>query len=528
MSKCKLFSMKRSVKNGTRSFVGGVAVLAILIAIQLLVGALPAGITQFDASGLGMTEISEESKRLVSSLSEDVTIYWLCEEGVEDTQLRLLLSRYEEAGKHVRVKVVDPQKEAALVATYTETSLSPYSFIVTSARRHMVIDARDLYYYTNLLFSVVYQQFPQYLPQSLLQPLTARELTSACSQYGNMITYLLAQLGHTVEDITPFNAPHSFCAEAQLTAALDYVTRSYIPRPYVLTGLGDMAPSETLCGFLETMELVPEELELSSVGEIPEDANCLILYAPSRDLTSEEAAVIARYVNRGGSLMLNTSPELVEACPNLQSVVGLFGLSAVPGLIREGDTGYISGSQFTLVPTVSTEHAATAYVTSGGFKPKLPNCHAIAVAETLPAGVTVTPLFTTSDKAVPVSLQDRSTPCGSEGTRALAMAAAKSITTSEGTEETADLVWFANADGFTDAVAETQSGGNYYFYAATMSLIGDRFTSSYSQLSPVVLPRDTLSVPEGTALGLAAVTVVLLPLLLLGVGLGIWIRRKRR
>jgi len=54
--------MKRSVKIGTYTFVMGVIVLALLIAANLLVDVLPAKITQFDASGLGMTEISDETE----------------------------------------------------------------------------------------------------------------------------------------------------------------------------------------------------------------------------------------------------------------------------------------------------------------------------------------------------------------------------------------------------------------------------------------------------------------------------------
>ena len=110
MSNSALFRMKRSVKIGTYTFITGVILLALLIVANLLVGVLPAKITQFDTSGLGLTEISDETEKFVSGMDEDVTVYWLCEGGVEDQQLRLLLSRYEEAGKHITVKIVDPLK----------------------------------------------------------------------------------------------------------------------------------------------------------------------------------------------------------------------------------------------------------------------------------------------------------------------------------------------------------------------------------------------------------------------------------
>ena len=527
MSNSALFRMKRSVKIGTYSFIMGVIILALLIVANLLVGVLPAKITQFDTSGLGLTEISEETEKFVSGMDEDVTVYWLCEGGVEDQQIRLLLSRYEEAGKHVSVQIVDPLKEPTFTAKYTDSTLSPYSFVVESARRSTVIDAGDLYYYTNLLFPLVYQMYPQYIPAELLGPMTAAGLSSACSQYGTMITYMMAQSGYTVEDITQFNTFHSFCAEARLTSALDYVTREYIPHGYLLTGFGDVTPSESLSELLGTMGLDIQPLDLSTSGGIPADAGCLMLYSPKRDLTPHEASLITAYLNQGGSLMLNTSPEVAESCPNLNSVVAAFGLTAGKGLVQEGDTSFISGSQYTLVPTVSTQHPATAYVTSGGFKPQLPNCHAIGVAATLPAGVTVTPLFTTSDKAVLVTL-DKTTNLTEAGKLEVAVAAAKSVTTAEGTAKTANLTWFASANAFTDTAATGSQGGNYYFYAATMSLMNEGFTSAYENLTPVSLQTESLEVTDGTALIIFAVTVILLPVALLVVGIVIWIRRKRR
>ena len=82
MSHSALFRMKRSVKIGTYSFIMGVVVLAVLIVANLLVGALPAKITRFDTSNLGVTEISDETAKFVSGMTEDVTVYWLCEDGI--------------------------------------------------------------------------------------------------------------------------------------------------------------------------------------------------------------------------------------------------------------------------------------------------------------------------------------------------------------------------------------------------------------------------------------------------------------
>ena len=527
MNHSALFRMKRSVKIGTYSFVMGVLLLAALIVVNLLAGALPAKLTQFDTSGRGLTEISDETGKFVSGMTEDVTVYWLCEDGIVDEQFRLLLSRYEEAGKHITVKVVDPLAEPTFTSKYSASAISDYSIIVESARRFTVLDFTDLYYYTNTAFAAAYQLFPQYLPADITGPMSAAAIQSAISQYGSMVAYMLSTQGVNVDDVSLYTTVHSFCAEAKLTSALDYVTREYIPHGYILTGFGDTAPSKDLNGLLDSMGLDIQTLDLSASGGIPVDAGCLMLFSPTRDLTPHEASLISAYLNGGGSLMLNTSPEVAESCPNLQSVVSAFGLSAQKGLVQEGDTSFISGSQYTLVPTVSTQHPAAAYVTSGGFKPQLPNCHAISVAETLPTGVSVTPLFTTSDKAVLVSL-DKTANLTEAGKLQVAVAATKNVTAADGTAKTASLTWFASANAFTDTVAGANSGGNYYFYAAAMSLMSESFVSAYDDLTPISLQTEYLKVEAGAGWILAGVTVVLIPAALLTTGIVIWVKRKRR
>ena len=535
MKNNSLFRMKRSAKIGTYSFVMGAVVLAVLIVANLLVGALPAKITRFDISNIGLTEISDETAKFVSKMDEDVTIHWLCENGVVDEQLRLLLTRYEEAGEHIKVEVVDPLANPTFTQKFTDDQLTAFSLIVESGRRYTVLDFMDLYYFANPLFEAAYQMYPQYIPQDLLMPMSLASLESACSQYGTVIAYLMAQQGLNVQDVTAYNTIHSFCGEAKLTAALDYVTQEYIPHAYLLTGHeGDIEDGksimpEELTELVNTMGMDVQELNLQVAQRVPTDANCLILFAPKNDISAHEATLIKDYINAGGSLMLNTAPEVVESCPNIQSVTALFGLTAAPGMVEEGDTSFISGSRFTLVPTVSTEHKATAYVSGGGYKAQMPGSHAITAAETLPAGVVVTPLFTTSDKANRVSVADTSVTLGTAGKLHVAVAATKSVAGENGTAKTACLTWYGSADAFTDKYAEATSGGNYYYYGATISFMSESFSSAYEALAAVPLAGEYLTgLNDGAILIMGIVTVAVIPVGLLVTGIVIWVKRKRR
>ncbi len=507
-----LSRMKRSTRKRAVSAILVAAVLALLVAVNLLVGLLPAKVSVFDVSGIGITEISDETEKFVSDMEEDVTIYWLCADGVADDQFELLLTRYEEAGKHIRVEVVDTTANPAFVSGYTENELSDFSVIVESGRRYTTVETADMYYYVN---DFVNEQ----LYSGTVTPMTAAQLEqiyTACLQYYQI-------------DITQYPTYVYFRGEALITSALDYVTRPYIPHGYLLTGHGEAAPSEILHELMHTMGMDVEPLDLSVAQAVPTDANCLLLFSPETDLSAHETTLVRDYLNAGGSLMLSTDPATVATCPNIGSLGALFGMTAMPGVVEEGDTSYISGSRFTLLPTPGAEHTVSASLSGSGYKAQMPNSHAIAATETLPSGVVVTPLLTTSETANRVAVEDPSVTLGEAGKLHVAMAATKSISLDNGTADTAHLIWFGSAEAFTDAMATNTSGGNYYYYAASVSFMSEPFTSAYEGLRAVDLSGSALTgLTDGAVLLLGAVAVILIPAGLLTAGILIWVRRKKR
>ncbi len=506
-TKQSIFRMQRAGKRGIRAFVIGAVLLAVLIVVNVLMGALPAKLTQFDISGVGMTEISDETAKFLSEVNEDVTIYWLCDEGVVDDQFDLLLTRYTEACDRLTVEVIDPQANLTFTEAYTSEELSDYSLIIESARRYRVVDAAELYYYTN-----------DFINENVGSevPLTSDELNQYYSLYG--------------EYMASYETHMYFQGETLITSAIDYVTKETIPHAYLLTGHGDTAPSDLLLELLSSMNVQVETINLQNLEAVPADAGCVILHAPENDISAHETTLLTDYLTGGGSLLMATSPANVESCPNIMSLGALFGLSAEPGLVREGDSAHTAGSSAdVLVPDVSTDHYATYYVKNSGYSARMPRSHAISVASELADGVTVTPLFTTSEKASRVSLEDVSQSISEKGMLNVAVAATKALTTADGTTDSADLVWFASTDAFTDEQANNTSGGNYYYYASLLSWISDSFSSSFEALSPVSLTGQSLSgLTTGAVFLLGLVVVVVIPVGLLITGIVIWVKRKRR
>ena len=85
----------RSFRVGGYSVMATAIVIAIAIVVNMLVGALPSSVTQFDTTANQLFTISEQTEKLVAGLQEDVTIYWVVRSGYEDTGVDTMLERYE-------------------------------------------------------------------------------------------------------------------------------------------------------------------------------------------------------------------------------------------------------------------------------------------------------------------------------------------------------------------------------------------------------------------------------------------------
>lgn len=93
----------RSSKSGSYSFALTAVVLAILITVNFALSFLPDSYTQEDLTANQLYSISSQSKVLLSSLEEDITIYWVVASGEEDEYVEKLLHNYEDYSSRVNV-----------------------------------------------------------------------------------------------------------------------------------------------------------------------------------------------------------------------------------------------------------------------------------------------------------------------------------------------------------------------------------------------------------------------------------------
>lgn len=157
----------------------------------------------------------------------------------------------------------------------------------------------------------------------------------------------------------------------------------------------------------------------------------------------------------------------------------------------------------------------------------LSTAQGLTVADELPDGVSVTELLTTSDSAYSKAAgYDLTTYDREEGDLDGPFALAVAITDQVSDETESKVVWVSSSYLVDDVTNEMISGGNQDFFLNALSWMVDQEESI--SIHAKSLSYDYLTINSATASTLTIVVVALIPLAYLGVGLYIWIRRKRR
>ena len=295
--------MKKNIafKGGSYTIVLTCIVLALLVVVNLLAGALPANLTKLDISSSKLYSITSNTKAVVNALEQDVTIYWIVQSGKEDDVIDNLLAKYESLSDHIEVVKRNPDVYPAFARQYTDETVSNNSLVVVSGEKYRYVPYSDIYVSQGSAYSYSYTT--------------------------------------------------SFDGEGAITSAIDYVVSTQLPILYTLEGHGETALPDTFASQLEKENVQTESLSLLNVDEIPEDAAALMIHAPASDISGEEAKMLSEYVKSGGKLLILAGPVADGELTNLYGILSDYGVSAVQGIVSEGDRShYAFQAPYVLLP----------------------------------------------------------------------------------------------------------------------------------------------------------------------------------
>lgn len=157
----------------------------------------------------------------------------------------------------------------------------------------------------------------------------------------------------------------SFDGEAVFTSTIQALVEGKPSVVYFLTGHGEMSLEDAssfdgagkVKPFLKRDNIDLRELNMLEVGDIPEDADALVVIGPRQSLASFEVEAIAAYLERNGKLLLLQGPDTTSG---LESILPQYGLRLANDIVRaqvdlggrRGLTGQILGVQFSDHPAV--------------------------------------------------------------------------------------------------------------------------------------------------------------------------------
>ena len=383
--------------------------IAAVVLVNLIVGELPAKYSQIDISDSGLYSIGEETEKMLHDLESDVTIYQIAQDGSEDENIKSLLKRYEDESKHIKVEQKDPVVNPGFVSEYTEDNLSNNSLIVESGERSKVINYNDMY-----------------------------ESSIDYNTYSYQTT--------------------GFDGEGQITSAIGYVTSEELPILYTLEGHGEISLDSTLKDSIEKANMEIQTLNLLTEGEVPEDADCLMINAPTSDISAEEKDALLSYLENGGKAMIFTDYTGTEM-KNLAAVLENYGVQTAEGIVFEGDSQhYAMQMPYYLIPTVNSTDA-TYDVASGNRLILMPYAQGIQKMDEVRDTVTIESLLTTTDQAYSKTNMNSTQIEKEEGDIAGPLDLGVSITEKLDEEKETKIVYYSTSALLDGQVNQMVSGG---------------------------------------------------------------------
>lgn len=469
---------KKALINGSYSMAYTLILIAVVVVINLIVAEIPENYTQIDVSIQKLYTISDDTLEFLDELDQDVTIYHMVQSGQEDDILQKMLTRYEEASKHIKVETKDPVLYPNFASQYTDAQLTDNSLIVVNGDKSKVVDYNSLY-------EMNYDYY-----------------TGSSSTTG-------------------------FDGEGQIDSAIAYVTSDDIPVIYTLEGHSEMKVNSDLQNSMEKANYQIESLNLLTADGVPEDAGCLLIASPQNDLSEDEAKKVISYLEDGGKAMIFTDYINLEM-PNLKSVLENYGVTYENGVVLEGDSRhYIMQVPYYLVPAINSTEITSEMVLDNRYV-LMPIAQSVKILDEYRESLTIEPILTTSENAyIKADVENMKTFEKEDGDQEGQFHLGVCISEEINDEKSTQIAYYSSASLIDLGTDQQVSGGNSELVLATLGWMCENETPIIS-VAGKDLTMDYLTVPEYDASYWSAITCGVIPVTFLLIGAVIWFKRRKQ
>lgn len=499
----RVFGRRKTVKRrGRPTAPVAIAIAVALLAANIAVYALPGSVKQMDISTAGIYSISDETKKLLSSLDEDITVYLINPSSAQE-KLHSYIRRYCEQSDRITLKEIDTTKDTDFLSEHGISSTPAlYSILVESGRRSRLVSSEDYFKYHHsemgFMSPTEYESIISYYSEMY-------QYYSAYASTGQVSTDDLATLEEMLYSLT-YETTLCLDADRAITTAVEYVLAEYVPTLYFVAGHGEKNTASS-------------PLELNKLESVPVDASLLVINDPDEDYTAKEVEMLEAFSERGGKLLVMTD-DMVNEMPNLVRLLACFGLSAEDGEIS------IDGSE-SVTATVNSE--SDVFVGYGITEVEIFGGSSILTSDIEDEGFEYSKLLTVD---VPLASEDAEADAedGSSKDETESKTLAIAVTKNNSNK----LIWLTGADSFNRSTSDLsdEEKEDYvnagYCIQASSGWLWSEFSSSISFPSAKVYNPTVLVATDGTATWVGVIFIFLIPLIAVGAPLlAVYARRRR-
>jgi len=307
---------------------------------------------RLDVTATRIYTMTDETETIVGNLDKDIYIYTLFATGSEDETVEAIVNRYEGLSMKVHTSNVDPERNPAFVKQFDKNNLgiSTGSIIVTTEDQSVfkVIDYKNLYVYDS----------------------TSEEQT-----------------------ITMVNV------ESKLTSAIYHVLSGDTQSVIITQGHGEPS-SEELSELIAFLQDENYDVTLTSLSSLvnPLTDEIVIVLNPLVDLTDNEQEMLRAYLDNKGMVILSLSGLRGDVpMPNVDSLLAYFSIKYTDGAIVETDTNYYQPPYAMYLLPEYTDHEIVSSLKESGIRIVMPTCGVLELPTSMiSADMHVEPLLHTS------------------------------------------------------------------------------------------------------------------------------------
>ena len=466
------FKQQKKVRYGGYATLVSLIAVAGLVLVNLVIDQLD---IEFDLTESGIYTLSEQSKQVADGIEEPVTIYGVYPLGNENSEIGGILDLYADRSRNITVKTLDAERSPTQADRFDdEGGLRTGDLVVAGADKHRVISVFSL-----------------------------------------RLTQNNRQIGLNVEQ--------------QVTSALLYVTSEEDPKIYSISGHREQTVTTLgLRRILEIENFALEDLNLLQVEAVPDDATIVLVAAPTTDYTEAEVDRLRVYLEGGGKAIFALSKITDVDLVNVNGLLRSYGVQFRQDWVFERDSRRHLPNQPNILVAEAASHPITSPISLDRRLIVLPGPAWIEELEVRRRSLEIQPLLTSSGQAFARSeltaaetgelLPREEDP---RGPFTLAVAVTDPAQTAEGGDTR--IVVLSTAFLLRSDFAQSFPGN--------VDLLVNSINWVYEREETIsVRPKVTLMLPlrlnSLTTWIMTGAVVVLVPLIVLGAGLIVWLRRR--